>query len=840
MTDHATGSSPDLTLHMIGYSHIDPVWLWQWQEGLQEVKATFRSALDRMKEYPEFKFSISSAAFHEFLQRNEPKMFEEIRGRIGEGRWEILGGWWVEPDCNVPSGESFARHGLYAQRFFDRELGTRATVGFNPDAFGHNAMLPQILKKSGLDYYVFMRPQINERDMPRLFWWESPDGSRVLAYRVIGEYNSPSGTLDDQVALALPELGHPHRELLCFYGVGDHGGGPTRANIESLRTLDADSDMPHLLPSTAGEFFRSVLAQTDPESIPVWRDEMQKHAVGCYSAHSGMKRWNRQAENALLAAEKWSAVALRQTGQAYPDDFRQAWTNVLFNQMHDILPGTSLEPAYDDARDSTGEALAIAARAQNHALQSIARRIGIDEVEGMRPIVVFNPNPWVVRTGVEVEFGGLRHDDRLYDDADREITFQPVRSLASVTGWRHRLAFVADLPGLGYRTYRVVPATPREMTGASRAEAARPQRPVSLLVESSDDMGEQGPPEPAVLENGFLRVEIDRRTGHIRLLDRHSGRAVIPGGGARPVPIRDPSDTWGHRMAAFHDPAGTFELSALLAMESGPVRSTIRTEHRFGDSRISQDFALHADLPWLTVEVAVDWHERFTMLKLRFPTDLVEPTATYEIPYGHITRSTDGAEDPGQSWVDLSGRHADGGTAGLALVNDAKYGYDMLGSEIGLTVLRSPIYAHHEPYAPDPDGPYPFQDQGRQRFRYSLLAHGGDWRDAAVPRRAAELNQPPVTLLETFHDGPLPGSNGFAEVEPAAVVVSVVKRAEEGDDLIVRAYEAHGRPVAATIRFASWQRTIEADFAPFEIRTFRVPRDGGTPVTETDLLEEPA
>ncbi len=826
---------------MIGYSHIDPVWLWQWQEGLQEVKATFRSALDRMDEYPEFKFSISSAAFHEFLQRNEPEMFDEIRARIAEGRWEIVGGWWVEPDCNVPSGESFARHALYAQRFFDQAMGTRATVGFNPDAFGHNGMLPQILKKSGLDYYVFMRPQIHERDMPRLFWWESPDGSRVLAYRVIGEYNSPSGTLDDQVALCLPELGHPHPELLCFYGVGDHGGGPTRANIESLRALDADPGMPHLMPSTAEAFFRSVLAQTDPESIPVWRDEIQHHAVGCYSAHSGMKRWNRQAENALMAAEKWSAVALWQTGQAYPGDFRQAWTDVLFNQMHDILPGTSLEPAYDDARDATGEALAIAARAQNYALGSISRRIGIEEVEGVRPIVVFNPHPWSLRTGVEVEFGGLRHDDRLLDDTGKEVAFQPVRSLASVVGWRHRLAFVADLPGLGYRTYRVVPGTPRGTTGASRAEAARPQRPVSLLASDAAGTPEaRAADESAVLENAFLRLEIDRRTGHIRLLDRRSGRVVIPGGGARPVPIRDPSDTWGHRQFAYHDPAGTFELSSLLAMESGPVRSTIRTEHRFGDSRVSQDLTLHAELPWLDVEVAVDWHERFTMLKLRFPTELLEPSATYEIPYGHTTRPTHGAEEPGQSWVDVSGRQPLGGQAGLALTNDAKYGYDVLGSEIGLTVLRSPIYAHHEPYAPDPDGPYAFQDQGRQRFRYALFPHAGDWREAAVPRRAAELNQPPVTLLETFHEGPLAASASFLEVEPAAVVVSVVKRAEDGEDLIVRAYEAHGQPAAVTMRLPHWERTIEAEFAPFEIRTFRVPRDPAAPMTDTDLLEEPA
>lgn len=836
MTEPRTvAQETEQTLHMIGYSHIDPVWLWQWQEGLAEVKATFRSALDRMAEYPEFKFSISSAAFHEFLEQNEPEMFEQIRQRVAEGRWEIVGGWWVEPDCNLPSGESFARHALYGQRFFGDKVGKRAVVGFNPDAFGHNAMLPQILRLSGMEFYIFMRPQIGERDMPRLFWWEAPDGSRVLAYRVVGEYNSVSGNLSDQVMLCLPELGAPHRELLCFYGVGDHGGGPTRANIESLRALDRADGMPHLAPSTAEAFFRSILAQTDPDSIPVWRDEIQHHAVGCYSAHSGMKQWNRQAENALLSAEKLSAVALRQTGQPYPDDFRQGWTNVLFDHMHDILPGTSLEPAYEDARDATGEALAIAARAENHAVSSIARRIGIEGPEGVRPVVVFNPHPWPVTMGVEVEFGGLHRGDLLLDEGDREVPYQPVRSLASVTGWRHRLCFVTELPGLGYRTYRVLPEKPDEPPSVPREAASRPPRSESLMAEGIDRSS------PAVLENESLRVEIDRTTGLLRLVDRRSGRALIPRDGARPVPINDPSDTWGHRLFAFHEPAGTFELHSLLATESGPVRSTIRAEHRFGDSRITQDFMLYRDSPVLVVIVDVDWHERFTMLKLRFPTDLLDPVATYSIPYGHLVRPTHGGEESGQAWIDVSGRDEHGGDAraGVALLNDAKYAYDCLGSEIGLTVLRSAIYAHHEPYAPDPEGTYSFQDQGRQRFTYALVPHSGDWREAAVPRRAAELEQRPVILLETFHGGPLPQSAAFLEISPESVVGTVLKRAEDSDDLIVRAHEAHGRAADATIRFPLWERTIEARFEPFQIRTFRVPRDPDPPISATDLLEEP-
>jgi alpha-mannosidase len=844
---HPRRDPKQLSLRMIGYSHIDPVWLWQWQEGLGEVKATFRSALDRMAEYPEFHFSISSAAFHEFMELNEPEMFEEIRERVAEGRWEIVGGWWVEPDANLPSGESFARHALYGQRYFGERVGARARVGFDPDAFGHCATLPQLLRLGGMDGYVFMRPQINEKDMPRLFWWESPDGSRVLAFRIVGEYNSPAGTLDDQVALCLPELGDPLPELACFYGVGDHGGGPTRANIESIRDLDARADMPRLIPGTVTGFLDGMRERLDRDAIPVWRDEIQHHAPGCYSAHSGMKRWNRQAEQALLSAEKLATVAWLVAGQRYPTEFRRAWTDVLFDQMHDILPGTSLEPAYDDARDATGEALSIAARAQHFAVQAIGRRIDIPETPGTSPIVVFNPHPWAVRARAELELGGLRDGDRLLDDADREIPYQPVRSLAAVTGWRHRLCFVADLPPLGYRTYRLISRSPEERSPAARREAARPGAPVSLLTRDPGPHGEgegrdvrAGARAGRALENQHLRVDLDPDDGTIALVARRDGRevAVIPGGGARPVPIRDPSDTWGHRMYAFRDAAGTFELHGLWSMEEGAVRASIRTEHRWRDSRITQDFLVYRDLPWVEVLVAVEWSDRFTALKLAFPTAMPEPVATFEIPYGHITRPTTGGEEPGQAWADVSGEHRDGGRAGLGLVNDAKYAYDVLRDELRLTVLRSAIYAHHEPYAPHPDGPYPFQDQGRQRFSYVLVPHEGDWRAMGLPRIAAEMTQRPVTSLETFHSGPLPQAQGYLEVGPSSVVATVLKRAEDGDDLVVRLHETHGRPARVGVRFPAWDRSVEADLGAHRILTLRVPRDPAAEVVEVDFLEE--
>jgi len=235
------------TLHMIGNAHLDVVWLWPWQEGFGEVKATFRAALDLMNDCDDFLFTASSAALYEWIEHNDPAMFDEIKSRVAEGRWEIAGGWWVQPDCNLPSGESFVRQGLYGQRYFKEKLGVTATVGYNVDSFGHHAMLPQILRKCGLSRYVFMRPQRHEMGLPGpLFWWESDDGSCVLAARIPYEYCTWGQELRQHVRKCAVELKAPFDELLCFYGVGNHGGGPTRENLHSIRAMDADPALARL------------------------------------------------------------------------------------------------------------------------------------------------------------------------------------------------------------------------------------------------------------------------------------------------------------------------------------------------------------------------------------------------------------------------------------------------------------------------------------------------------------------------------------------------------------------------------------------------------------------
>jgi len=753
---------------MIGNAHIDPVWLWQWQEGYQEVRATFSSALDRMDEYPDFVFTSNQIMFFRWVEEHDPELFERVRARIADGRWQVVGGWWIEPDCNIPGGESFVRQALYGQRYLHDTFGITATTGANFDSFGHNATIPQLLQKSGMDSYVFLRPGPHERSLPGpLFRWESPDGSRVLAYRIPHEYGSPGGDLGHQVDKSLAQLPPEEEELMVFYGVGNHGGGPTRANLASIGRLNASGSLPRLQLSSPRAFFDDV----NGRELPVVAGELLHHSPGCYSAHAGIKHWNRRTENLLQCAEKWCAIADAVAAQPYPaEQLRDAWKLLLFNQFHDTIAGTSIKPAYDDARDQIGFSATVGSLLLNRAVQAIARSIDIELQSDSQPLVVFNPLPWPVRAGVELEFAGFPNtESSLVDENGEPVAVQRTRSYATVAGSRGRLVLSAELPPLGYRTYRLV---------RGGRERASPEWPELA---------------------GLL---------------------------ARAVVVNDGSDTWGHRVRAYDDVAGEFERTSVRVVEDGPVRRITRVESSYGSSSLVEEYVQLAGASHVDVRVTVDWRERLQLLKLRWQTD-GRGEATYEIPYGHVVRPDDGAENPAQSWVSCGG---------LAVATNAKVGHDVEGGSIGVTVLRSPVYAWHEPKELDPEGSSDFMDQGRHEFTVRLVPHEGDWREAGVVRLAAELNQPPWAMLESFHPGPLPRVASFAADAGDDVVVTVVKQSEDDPEaIVVRAYESAGRP--AQTRIAVLDRTFEAVFGAHEIKTFLVSRDADSPVVETNLLE---
>ena len=773
-------------LHMVGNAHIDPVWLWQWPEGYQEVRATFSSALDRMDEFPEFVFTSNSVVFFAWIEEHDPPLFERIRGRIAEGRWQVVGGWWLEPDCNIPSGESLVRHGVYGQRYLREKFGITATTGANFDSFGHNATIPQLLRKSGMDSYVFLRPGPQERALPgQLFWWQAPDGSRVLAYRIPHEYGSPGGDLAQQIDRSLAQVPPEDPEVMVFFGVGNHGGGPTRANLESIERLDRESVSTRLRSSSPRAFFDRV----NGAALPVVEGELLHHSPGCYSAHSGIKRWNRRAENLLLRAEKWCAIADVVAGQPYPhEQLREAWKLLLFNQFHDTLAGTAIKPAYDDARDQLGFSASVAELAFNRAVQAIARQIEIPFEESTQPIAVFNPHPWPVTADVELEIAGFRDDEpRLTGENGDELPIQRTRSYATVNSPRGRLVFRPELPPLGYSVFRL-------RRGGSFG----------------------GSPTT------WVELEVDPATGRVSRLALDGANVIVDGPHA--VVVRDASDTWGHGVRAYDDVAGELSCTLVRVVEEGPVRKVVRVESAYESSTLVEEYVVSAGARHVDVRVTLDWREQLKLLKLRYPTRGGE--ATFEVPYGHVVRPANGDENPAQNWVDCGG---------LTVANDAKYAYDVKDGSIGVTVVRSPVYAWHEPKQLEADGIYDYQDQGLQEFRLRLIPHEGDWRDASVVRLAAELNQPPFALLESFHGGPLPRSMSFAAVDGESAVATVLKRAEDDDALVVRAYESAGRAGAARIDVLG--RSFEAELGAAEIKTWRVPRNREQAVAETGLLE---
>ncbi|MBO7745437.1 alpha-mannosidase [Paenibacillus sp. MWE-103] len=816
-------------IHLIGNAHLDPVWLWQWQEGYAEIKATFRSALDRLNEYPEFVFTRSCAAYYRWIEENAPEMFEEIRARVAEGRWIIVGGWWIQPDCNLPSGESFARHGLYGQRYFQAKFGTTAKVGYNVDSFGHNAMLPQLLKKSGIDYYVFMRPDKQEKELERnLFWWESEDGSRVMTFRLSDSYSTSWGaSLEDKI-IKHADMGavdgHAH---MTFYGVGNHGGGPTIANLEAIRALQAKFGADRLAISSPNRYFEEL--EFARPALPVLKDELQMHAVGCYSTHSESKENNRRAEHRLLAAEKFSAAAGVLLGLSYPQEqLKQAWENVLFNQFHDIMGGCSIREAFQDARESYGEALHIAAKALNAATQRISWSIDTmkPDVKSLSkekdwlsweqgdlgtPYVVFNPLSWET----EVPVRANRKLASVTDDEGNAVPVQTVR--ASRTNGRDNwdTLFMARVPAMGYRVY-----------WCFRDKALTPESAPSPVIAEGN-----------VLENDYVRVEIEPHTGYVsRMLDKRTNTEVLAGKGAVPVVIDEHhSDTWGHGLRSYRDLIGYFADAEVKVLEQGPLRGVLRVTSRYNGSTLRQDFTLHHHSADVQVRVQLDWREKHKMLKLSFPVAAEQPETHAEIPYGYLRREPNGREVPGQQWIDVCGIDPKTGTRrGLAILNSGKYAYDVLDNEARITVVRSPIFADHYGVR---DDQVEYMDQGVQEFAYALVPYEGGWQDAGIVRKAYELNVPPVAVWETYHEGPLPQKYEGLKISSEQVICTAFKQAEDGGGWIARGYETAGRPAKAELRVPMLNRSWTADFGKCEIKTFYVPSDAELPVREVQLTE---
>lgn len=804
-------NSVDKTLFMVGNAHIDPVWLWRWQDGYSEIRASFRSALDRMKEYPEFVFTSASASCYEWIERNDPAMFEEIRERVAEGRWCLAGGMWVQPDCNHPSGESFARHVLYSQRYFLEKFGRIATTGYNVDSFGHTGSLPKILRMAGMDSYVFLRPGSHEKNYPAwVFRWEGPEGQSVKAARIPFEYCTWGKELSAHVKRCAGEV-RDSQGLMCFYGVGNHGGGPTKENLDSIRELDG-KDGVKLLMSSPDDYF----AQVSTEGLPTVNGDLLHHASGCYSAHSGIKQWNRQAENRLTTAEKWSLFAAWLQNKDYPQkDYERAWKKVLFNQFHDILAGTSIIEACEDAREDYGFALSLSAEHLNDALQAIMRDIDIPFVEGALPFVVFNTQGFDTRYPVSLEIAALKGPMKLVDSQGQEVVYQLSAASAAARG-RAKLNFIADLPAMGWQVYTLIPA-------AEQAEEKQDVQDESLI-----------------LENNLLKAAFDPVSGHLStLLHKESDVQMLRSQAFLSV-REDTSDTWSHMVFSYPHEVGRMLLEDIRVSASGPLFKTISAKYIYNKSSLIIDYTLYQGIGQVFTRWRLNWQETQKVLKYCLPLAHHHCHTSAQAPYGSADRHLNGEEYPMQQWLDISGitPGPEQVITGLSVLNDAKTSYSAVSRSMEITLARSAYYANHDPFVVEEGMDYPLVDQGLQTFHLSLLPHAGRPENSQTDRQAMLLNAPPVILPESFHPGKLPQKKGLLRLEAEHTVIDGIKLSETSQDhLVIHLHEYARRQEEAILHLDLLNQSIKITMKPGEIKALRINMKDGS-YEYVNLIEE--
>ncbi|MBE6590177.1 MAG: alpha-mannosidase [Ruminococcaceae bacterium] len=776
-------------LYFVGNAHIDPVWLWHWQDGYSEVLATFRSALDRMKEEPTFKFTSACAVYYQWVEKSDPEMLQEIKERVKEGRWNIVGGWFLQPDCNIPTGESFARHALISQRYLKKTFGITAKTGYNVDSFGHNASLPKILRGGGMKNYVYTRPDPSEKSQDfDLFTWMSDDNSQVTAYRSPEFYNIVENNIEraDRIMEAQKRDGVPR---MIFFGIGNHGGGPSAKLIDFIK----ERQYPDSCFATTDEYFAAV----DKTDLPTVKEELQHHARGCYSANSYVKSMNRRCEENLLAAERFALLAAKLVSFPYPHKaLHKAWKNLLFNQFHDILAGCSIESAYADASYLFGETMSITDQTIHHALTAIAQQIdtGANSEAGFKrtnngghwlvweheklgtPLVIFNPHAFAVKGTVSMRI----YADKMTDETGEEIPFQLTRG--EQTNGKTDLyvvTFPVEIPAFGYRVYRAF-----------------------LKKESTRDFSELIANE-TTLENQYLRVEFNPSDGEIaRIIDKKKGTVLCENTMRTILTDETACDTWAHKQFDLGTECAKFENAEMKVVECGAVCATLRVTAHCKDSSITRFYTLKCNSDELFVWGEAELREKHRTLKITFPAN---KNIKCEIPYGTVCRPTENGEEPFGKWF---------ASAGLCVANTGKYGYDSTANEIRMTLLRSAIYADH--YGFDTrDDRCRFMERGPQSFSYSIFPYSSV-NDAN--KRAALLNTPLRAINTSFHHGPLPEKfEGFSS-NSDNVAVTAIKCAEDFESkAIIRLLETEGKET--DIQMTLLGESISTEIAPYAIKT---------------------
>jgi alpha-mannosidase len=755
-------------IHILGQSHIDMAWLWPVPETHQVIEKTFRSTLGLIGEDSQLHFAQSSAQAYAWIEQEHPQLFTQIQAQVKAGRWELVGGMWVEPDLNLPDGESLVRQVLYGKQYFQSRFGQDIHIGWNPDSFGYTWQLPQIYKKSGIDFFLTQKLDWNDTTkFPyRTFWWEAPDGSKVLTY-----FSTPLGEQIDGVKMATKAIAYEKntgfKKLLWLYGVGDHGGGPTRDMLQQSQRWQQSSVFPKLVQTTANQYFQELLVADHKKAFPTWKNELYlEFHRGTYTVHADQKRQNRQQEVLLTNLEKFSSAASFSGQKDYPHSaLRGWWKTLLFNQFHDILPGSAITAVYTQANQERQQ---LTTEAQSQLSKTLTMLASKADTQGSgTPVVIFNSLGSVRSSVAKVSLINVPKENLVA--VDRQGNSIPVQILADGTA----LFWAKDIPGVGYKVFWLRKAD---------------QSTLAL----------------SPLENANLRVILDPATGDIAsLLDKTTGKELLSAPGNQLQFFQDQGqywDAWNIDPEYEKHPLPPAKLVSVEIVETGSVRSVVRVTRRFQQSTFIQDLILYRDSPLLYIENRVDWQELHVFVKAAFPLKLAMDRATYEIPFATIDRSTlrhtkehkAQWEVPALRWASLSD-----GKQGFSLLNDSKYGYDARRSEKG-TVLRLSLLR-------GPQWPDPKADRGSHAFTYALSGFSGDWRSSGTIQQGLDLNTPLMAVVESPHVGAIDTS--FLTIDNPQIVLATWKQAEDGDGWVIRLYESTGKPAQGTLIFPQALKT---------------------------------
>ncbi len=793
-------------LYLIGYSHIDLAWLWDKREGEDVWLNTSRTILNLMNEYPQWIYCAGQAAGYQWMEKDYPEVFSEIKKRIEEGRWEVVGGTWVEFDSNLPGGESYVRQLLYGKRWFREKFNKDVVIAWTPDSFGYNWNLAQIYKKAGM--IGFLTQKINWNDTTRfpyhIFWWEGPDGSKLLTYFPVGGYGESldTGAMLNQLKTIKSNVGID--ENFAIFGVGDHGGGVTRTHLNRAFAFKKSSLFPKTEFVSAEKYFKHLLELSKIKQFPTYKDELYlEYHRGTYTSQATTKQNNRKGEISLMNAETLSSIA-KIYGYNYPrNEIRTAWDILMFNQFHDILPGSSINQVYKDADNDYAKMFELTSAVSKNALQTIVNNINTHG-DG-DALVLFNSLPWVRDEIVEIDstqFKQPLENIRILDQNGKILVTQ----ITETSEGKKKLIFVANhIPATGYVVYRIVAGKDKQSYFEN-----------SLKISQT------------YIENEFFKLTINSKNGNISsLIDKRYNKEYFGSGKEGNILqcFKDKHteyDAWNIKL---HE-----EIPVILSygpeiVEHGPVKATLKIVKKIGNSTFIQYISLVKGIPQIFGRLEVDWKESHVMAKLAFQLNLSNDYAWYEIPYAAIQRAaipkteTDKAkwEVSAQKWIDYTNSD---NQFGISLLNNSKYGFDTKGNVVRMSLLRSPK---------DPD---PEADMKHHIIEYALYPHVGTWQDAQTPRKGYEFNTPIITIMEENHDGILPNSKSFFSVEPKNVIISSIKIAEDSEnETVIRIYESSGKDTITEINLPSMPKAVvetnllEEDpiNIPFENNKIKIP-----------------